>query len=102
MIRIRGQVSSSCPLDKSHLHSPDVTHSTLWPRLPKNLTPASLPQKFRLRFSLLKHELRRRCASRNRLAHDDGLLEAGQPIDLALDSCVSKHSWRLLECCLLY
>src|SRR5450830_1748999 len=97
MICIRGQVSSACPLDKSHSHSPDVTRSTLWPRLPKNLTPASLPQRFRLRFALLKHKLRRRCASRNRLAHDDCFLEAGKPIDLALDSCVSKHSWRLLE-----
>src|SRR5450756_2099560 len=99
MICIRGQVSSACPLDKSHSHSPDVTRSTLWPRLPKNLTPASLPQRFRLRFALLKHKLRRRCASRNRLAHDDCFLEAGKPIDLALDSCVSKHSWRLLERC---
>src|SRR5450756_541970 len=97
MIRIRGQVSSACPLDKSHSRNPDATRSALWPRLPQNLTPASLPQRFHLRFALLKHELRRRCASRNRLAHDDGLLEAGEPIDLALDSCVSKHSWRLLE-----
>src|SRR5450756_319906 len=99
MICIRGQVSSACPLDKSHSHSPDVTRSTLWPRLPKNLTPARLPQRFRLRFALLKHKLRRRCACRNRLAHDDCFLEAGKPIDLALDSCVSKHSWRLLERC---
>src|SRR5664279_5025077 len=97
MICNRGQVSSACPLDKSHLHSPDVTRSALWPPLPKNLTSASPAQKLSLRLALLKHQLWRRCAGRNRLAHNDCLLETGQTVDLAFDSCVSKDSWRLLE-----